>query len=158
MKMTKEQTQEVLNLIEYKIGGLEGQLENHLDWNKGLPKNRQTDLTEEIAELKNKISDWMIIQNNLVEDRNETIDILDSLKTGCKITYGKYSYKGHTEEVFINTDNVFIYTENQRDFDEKYFLYENDDVMNLIGTFRTIKDTKEYVKENNLKLVSCLDN
>lgn len=83
---------------------------------------------------------------------------LDSIKTGCKISTGEYSYKGHTEKVFINTDKVFIYTENQRDSKRtKYYIYENDNVMHLVGMFRTLSYTKKFIKENNLKLVNCLD-
>ena len=56
------------------------------------------------------------------------------------------------DKVFINTNEVFIYTETLREFKGyKYFIYENDDVMNLIGNFSTLKETKEFIKENNLK-------
>ena len=63
--MNKEQTQSVLALIDYKIGGLKDRLVIHLNWNKDIPKNRQLDLTEPIAELENKISHWTIIHDIL---------------------------------------------------------------------------------------------
>lgn len=56
------------------------------------------------------------------------------------------------KEVFIFTARVSDYKteKGKKDFINKYFIYENDDAMFLLGNFRTLEETKKFAKENNL--------